>query len=101
MRSNNKRTTTSAMKTPNSDLRAAIMWAGYCDARNGLPFCGDYDTWSEPMQRNYEWGRGLAAAAAGELGRSPSWPRNRHVVKMLPAELVSNEWAHHKANVAP
>lgn len=87
---------TRQMRTPATDPKAVYMWLGYCHAREGMPFCCEYDTWNEAAQRNYEWGRGLAIAAKIATGKAPSWPRNRHITRMVPREVTMTEWAHHK-----
>lgn len=84
------------MKTPARDYQAEFMWLGYCDARQGLPFCKDYDGWPEPRQRNYEWGRGLAIAAKVAMGNAPAWPRNRYITRIVPRDVTIAEWSHHE-----
>lgn len=44
---------------------------GWRDYNAGLPFPLEYDTWSEPQQRNYEYGRMRAAAAPQFYDRVP------------------------------
>lgn len=88
---------TRKMKTPSRDLAAETIWLGYEDVRAGRSFPREYDGWRLPQQRNYEWGRGLAAAATGALGSAPAWPRNRLVTSLLPRDLVREEWRHHRA----
>ena len=57
MRNNTNGGKTRKASTPILDPRAAVRYAGYCDAQQGLGFRREYETMHPADQRNYERGR--------------------------------------------
>lgn len=91
-------------KQPKTAATTFWNWRGWRDARDGLPFCAEYDALPEHQQRNYEMGRCAAVVCAGFTGgRAPTWPRNwslNAVARRVDADGVAamiEEREHHLA----
>jgi hypothetical protein len=60
---------------------------GYCHFALEMGYPKEYDSWTEPQQRNYESGRAAAANALGRMGRIPLWKPDAKIRDILPPSV--------------